>query len=504
MCVELYHAEPFRGLSFVEGRKMKLYNTLSKKTEEFKPLIPGQVSMYVCGPTVYDYLHIGNFRGAIFFNLVRNWLEHFGYKVKYVYNYTDIDDKIIKRAAEQGISPVDLTKKFITEFEKDFAALHLDKHTSNPRATEYIPQMVTAIEKLIQNGKAYVSEGEVLYAVEAFQSYGKLSGKKLDELEAGSRVEVNTKKKNPFDFLLWKPAKPGEPSWTSPWGAGRPGWHIECTCMIHGELGEQIDIHGGGIDLIFPHHENEIAQGEGVTGKPYAKYWMHNQFINFGDEKMSKSLGNVITARKFLEQYHGEILKFLILSVHYRSILQFTDTQIHQSIHSLGKIYSSLALAESFASKPVEGEPSADFSRILKKAAADLESGLNDDFNTPVVFAQIFEVLRAFNSSWVAGQKITEEHRKRAVAFIAWMNQHGKLLALFQEKPTNFLKQLDQILILEKNIDVAKVESLITDRVEARKNKNFAKADQIRAELTALEIEISDTPLGTVWTVKKS
>jgi len=483
---------------------LKIYDTLAKKPEEFKPLVPEQVSMYVCGPTVYDFLHIGNFRGAIFFNLVRNWLEASAYKVNYVYNYTDIDDKIIKRAAEQGISPSDLTKKFIAEFEKDFASLGLTAHTKNPRATQYIPQMVATIQKLIQNGKAYVYEGEVIYSIDSFAGYGKLSGKKLDELEVGSRVEIATHKKNPSDFVLWKPAKEGEPSWPSPWGAGRPGWHIECTCMIHGELGEQIDIHGGGIDLIFPHHENEIAQGEGVTGKPYVKYWMHNQFINFGDEKMSKSLGNVITARKFLEQYHGEILKMLILSVHYRSILQFSATQINQSIQALGKIYSALALAENFAAKKAIGEPEASYSAALKKAGADVEAGLNDDFNTPVFFAAIFEVLRAFNGSWVAGQKVTDEHCKRAVHFLAWMKKYGTLLALFQETPADFLKKLDEILIREKNIDIKKVEYLILAREEARKSKIFERADAIRAELTALEIEIQDTPTGTNWTIKKS
>ncbi len=483
---------------------LKIYSTLSKKVEDFQPLVSGQVSMYVCGPTVYDYLHIGNFRGAIFFNLVRNWLEASGLKVKYVYNYTDIDDKIIKRAAEQEIEPSELTRKFIAEFEKDYAELKLGKHTSNPRATHYIPQMIAVIQKLIQNGKAYVSEGEVIYSIEAFQDYGKLSGKKIDELEAGSRVEVSAKKKNPFDFVLWKPSKSGEPAWDSPWGQGRPGWHIECTCMIHGELGEQIDIHGGGIDLIFPHHENEIAQGEGVTGKQYSKYWMHNQFINFGDEKMSKSLGNVITARKFLESYHGEILKFMILSVQYRSILQFTSALIHQTIGSLGKIYASIALAESFVSKPVLGEPAAEFATILKQAGAELELGLNDDFNTPVVFSKIFEVLRVFNASWAAGQKITDEHCRRAVAFLAWMKKYGALLALFQESSAEFLKKLDQILIREKNIDVSKVESLIAARADARKNKDFTQADQIRVELTTLEIEISDTPTGTTWTIKKS
>ena len=479
---------------------LKLYSTLTKKIEEFKPLIPGKVSMYVCGPTVYDYLHIGNFRGAIFFNLVRNWLEASGYQVKYVYNYTDIDDKIIKRAAEQGVSPSELTKKFIAEFEKDFAALRLTPHTKNPRATEYIPQMVGTIEKLIQNGKAYVHDGEVIYAIDAFAGYGKLSGKKLDELEAGSRVEVAAHKKNPFDFVLWKPAKAGEPAWDSPWGKGRPGWHIECTCMIHGELGEQIDIHGGGIDLIFPHHENEIAQGEGVTGKPYVKYWMHNQFINFGDEKMSKSLGNVMTARKFLEDYHGELLKFMFLTVHYRSMLNFSKAQAVQAMSSLGRIYASLEQAAKFAAK---GAAPA-FEAMIKKADEEITAGLNDDFNTPVVFAQIFEVTRTFNGYFKAGQKISAEAKAVAALYAEWMAKWGKILALFREIPAEFLKRLDQILIREKNIDVSKVEELIAARNDARKNKDFPKADQIRAELTALEIEISDTPTGTVWTVKKS
>ncbi len=483
---------------------MQIYSTLSKKIEEFKPLVPGKVSMYVCGPTVYDYLHIGNFRGAIFFNLVRNWLEASSYKVDYVYNYTDIDDKIIKRAAEQGMSPSDLTRKFIAEFEKDFNALGLKPHTKNPRATDYIPQMVKTIEKLIQNEKAYVAEGEVLYSVDAFQGYGKLSGKKLDELEAGSRVEVVKHKKNPFDFVLWKPAKPGEPSWPSPWGAGRPGWHIECTCMIHGELGEQIDIHGGGIDLIFPHHENEIAQGEGVSGKQYSKYWMHNQFINFGDEKMSKSLGNVITARKFLETYHPEILKFMILSVQYRSILQFSSAQIHQSIQALNKIYESLERAKVLAATVDAGQsllPDV-YAQNLRRAGDELEAGLNEDFNTPVVFSKIFEVVRIFNETTTVNKK-KNEYIICAKAFLEWMARYGALLALFQENPTSFRERIKEILIREKGIDRTKVDRLVLERTEARKNKDYKRSDEIRDELSAMEIEILDTASGTIWAVKK-
>ena len=275
---------------------LKMYNTATRQKEEFKSITPGEVKMYVCGPTVYNYLHIGNFRGAIFFNLVRNWLERAGYKVTYVYNYTDVDDKIIKKANEEGVESIEISERYIKEFEKDFNRLGLTKHEHNPKVTDFMPQIISFVDDLVKKGMAYVVDGEVFYEIKNFPNYGKLSGKNLEDLEAGARVEVDSKKHNPADFVLWKPAKPDEPYWDSPWGKGRPGWHIECSAMIQSILGETIDIHGGGIDLKFPHHENEIAQGEGRTGKCYCNHWMHNDFLNMNDEKMSKSLGILLLA----------------------------------------------------------------------------------------------------------------------------------------------------------------------------------------------------------------
>jgi len=286
---------------------LKMYNTATRQKEEFKSITPGEVKMYVCGPTVYNYLHIGNFRGAIFFNLVRNWLERAGNKVTYVYNYTDVDDKIIKKANEEGVESIEISERYIKEFEKDFNRLGLTAHDQNPKVTDFMPEIISFVDDLVKKEMAYVVDGEVFYEIKNFPSYGKLSGKKLEDLEAGARVEIDSKKHTPADFVLWKPAKPGEPSWDSPWGKGRPGWHIECSAMIQSILGDTIDIHGGGIDLIFPHHENEIAQGEGRTGKCYCNHWMHNDFLNMNDEKMSKSLGNIITGRDFMEKYHPEI-----------------------------------------------------------------------------------------------------------------------------------------------------------------------------------------------------
>jgi cysteinyl-tRNA synthetase len=484
---------------------MKIYNTLSQKKEEFVPLVPNEVKMYLCGPTVYDLLHVGNFRGAIFFNLVRNWLESKGWKVTFVYNYTDIDDKIINRANAEGKETKDVAEKYIEEFEKDFSRLGLKKHTHNPRATHFIDGMIKIISGLIDQGKAYVApDGEVIYSVESFSEYGKLSHKNLEDLQSGSRVEVSSKKKNPLDFTLWKPSKPGEPTWDSPWTKGRPGWHIECSAMSSEILGDTIDIHGGGIDLIFPHHENEIAQSEGCSGKPFVRYWMHNNFINMGSEKMSKSLGNIVTGRGFMEKYHPEILKYMILMAHYRSQSDFSIKQIRNAIAGLARFYAALALAEEGVKAQVDSaETPKKFLAVIEESKKKIQESLDDDFNTPEVLASLFEVVRQYNTRHRKGQTVNSEIKATAIAFQKYLSEVGALMALFQEPAKDFLRFLDEMLIEQKGIDRALVDKLVIDRRKARDEKDFATSDKIRDQLNQMEIEVHDTPQGSTWEVRK-
>ncbi|HLF18349.1 MAG TPA: cysteine--tRNA ligase [Candidatus Omnitrophota bacterium] len=483
---------------------LKIYNTLKRKEEEFKPLKAGKVTMYVCGPTVYDVLHVGNFRGAVFFNLVRNWLEHGGYKANFAYNYTDIDDKIINRANQEGKSAQEISAMYIREYERDFKALKLRAHDHNPRATDYIQQMIEVIKTLIDKKKAYVIGGEVFYSVDSFKEYGKLSHKNLDELQIGQRVEVDPRKKNPLDFVLWKPSKENEPSWDSPWGRGRPGWHIECSVMAKTLLGDTIDIHGGGIDLIFPHHENEVAQSEGATDKPFVRYWMHNNFVNFGDTKMSKSLGNVVTAREFLNKYNAEIFKYMMLSVHYRSPLSLADAQIQQAVAALARIYSALAAAESLIGADVkEGSLDSSFVKALKESTQQLEEAMDDDFNTPAVFAKIFDVVRAFNALLLKNPKPNPSMKAVAKAFKDWILPYGAMMSLFQESFQEFLRKLDGMLLKQKGLDVKEIEKKFNERNQARAGKDFSKADQLRQELAELGIEIQDALGGSSWQVKK-
>lgn len=487
---------------------LKIHDTLSQKTTEFVPLTPGHVKMYVCGPTVYGFLHVGNFRGPIFFNLVRNWLEKgHGYKVNFVYNYTDVDDKIINRAIEEKVESSEISEKYIAEFEKDFAALKLRKHDQNPRVTEYMPQIKGMIAKLVENNSAYVAkDGEVLYSVRNFDGYGKLSHKKIDDLESGSRVAVDQKKKDPLDFALWKPAKPGEPKWDSPWCDGRPGWHIECSAMIQSILGDSIDIHGGGMDLVFPHHENEIAQSEGATKKPFVKYWMHNNMLTFGDKKMSKSLGNIVPCRVFLEKYNAEIMKFMLLSVHYRSLSDFSEKGIENAITGLARIYSSLALAEKAlesAEGVAAGQPAKAVSAALEDGKKKITEALDDDFNTPEVFAEIYKAVRAFNNSYRYGQKVTPEIAASAKALVGWVREWGELMSLFQEPPAAFLHTLDDMLLEQMGLERQKVNALVEQRTAARAAKDFAKGDELRKTLTDMKIALHDTPTGTHWEVQK-
>jgi cysteinyl-tRNA synthetase len=492
---------------------VKIYNTLTQTKEEFLPLEPRHVRMYVCGPTVYSFVHVGNFRGPIFFNFVRNYFEHQGNKVTFVYNYTDIDDKIIKAAAEEKISPFELADKYIAEFEKDFKMVGLKPATVNPRVTHHIKEIIDMIDRIVRHGDGYEVEGEVYCSIDKIKEYGKLSHKNIDDLIAGSRVEIGEKKKNPLDFSLWKPAKVAEPFWDSPWGKGRPGWHIECSAMAKKYLGDTFDIHGGGIDLIFPHHENEIAQSESANSKPFAKVWMHNNFINMGKEKMSKSLGNIFKARQFLERYNGEILKFLILSVHYRSPADFGSNIISHATNGLARVYSSLCTAEGWLEKcKVAGfkadpkGPVLDPKNFGAKVATiwdEVHKACDDDFNTPEVMAEIFNLIRSYNALLKTGTKPSQELANSSEQFIARIKAIGALLALFQNSPQSFLKELDDMLLREKNLNRSEIQTIVDERVAARRNKDFKTSDQFRDRLQQLGIELRDSPEGTEWEVKK-
>lgn len=485
---------------------LQVYNSLSRQKENFEPHEPGKVKMYCCGPTVYDFLHIGNFRGPVVYNFLCNWLETSGYDVTYVYNFTDVDDKIIRRASEEGVEAGEVSERFIEEFWKDFNALKLRHHDHNPKVTEHMDGIIAMIQRLIDNGKAYAADGEVYFHVESFDEYGQLSHRQVEDLLQGVRIDVDPKKKAPADFTLWKPAKPDELSWSSPWGEGRPGWHIECSCMSDALLGPQIDIHGGGSDLIFPHHENEIAQSEGASEKsPYVKYWIHNNMINFSGAKMSKSLGNVRTMRSFLEDYHGEIFKYLVLASHYRSECDFSPNTIQLSVAGLARVYSALKKSQTFIGEAINDSLPGIKARQerLQDQRAQVEQSWNDDFNTAKSFAVMFEVIREMNSLLQKKGKRTAEDKGALALMHQWVLDFGKPMSLFQEPAEAFLKQLDELLIQQKGIDASKVDQLIDERAQARQNKDYQRADEIRQELTQIGVEIHDAPDQTTWEVIK-
>lgn len=483
---------------------LKIYDSKTREKREFKSIKEGEVSLYLCGPTVYDFLHVGNFRGVIFFNAARNWLEAKGYKVNYVYNYTDVDDKIINRAKEDGVPAADIANKYIAEFEKDFNQLKLKSHTHNPRVTEHIENIIKFIEQLISKGHAYNVNGDVYFNVESYKDYGHLSGKNLDDMESGYRIEVNKDKKHPSDFALWKSAKGEEVSWDSPWGEGRPGWHIECSVMATAILGETIDIHGGGLDLIFPHHENEVAQSEACTGHTFANFWMHNNMLEFGSQKMSKSLGNIRTGRSFLEEYNAEILKFLMLNVHYRSTIDFSGEQIMRSVKSIAKFYSAMNLAEGLISKEAALVPiPSDFQKAMDEAEAGYVKAMDEDFSTAGAIARLFELLRLFNNK-VNVTKFLPEHKAMAEAFLGFIKLKGSMFSLFNEEPASFLRELDDILLRQKELKRDDVDKIVAERVAAREAKDWAKADEIRDKIKDMGIIVKDGAAGTSWEVDKS
>ena len=466
---------------------MKIYNTLTKKKEEFVPITPGEVKMYVCGPTVYNLIHIGNARPMIVFDTVRRYFEHKGYKVNYVSNFTDVDDKIIKKAIEEGVDAEVISERYIAECKKDMASLNVRPATVHPQATQEICGMLEMIQKLIDDGHAYVADdGTVYYRVRSFRDYGKLSHKNLDDLEGGKRsllVSGEDQKEDPLDFVLWKPRKEGEPYWESPWCNGRPGWHIECSVMSKKYLGDEIDIHAGGEDLIFPHHENEIAQSEAANGKPFAHYWMHNAFLNIDNRKMSKSAGNFFTVRDIITKYDPQVLRFFMLSAHYRSPLNFSAELMEAAKNGLERILTAVSNLNFLLSKAQEKEMTEAEKKQLEEAkvyTVRFDEAMDDDFNTADAIAAIFELVKFINTN-------TDGESSKAY-----------LSALHEQ-----IRELCDVcgLIVDRKEEMLdeEIEKLIEERQAARKAKNFARADAIRNELLEKGIVLEDTREGVKW-----
>ena len=479
---------------------LRVYNTMSGKKEEFQPLVPGKVGMYVCGVTVYDYCHIGHARANIVFDIVYRYLQYSNYDVNYVRNYTDVDDKIIARANDRGISSQELSEEFIRAFDEDMAALGLRKPTHEPKATEHIAQIISLVEQLIEKEMAYEASGDVYYSVDTFPDYLKLSKRNMEEMQAGARIAPGEQKRNPMDFALWKAAKPGEPSWESPWGPGRPGWHIECSAMSSTLLGTTFDIHGGGRDLIFPHHENEIAQSEGASGKRFVKYWLHNGFVNVNQEKMSKSLGNFFTIRDILKSYDPEVVRFFILTAHYRSPIDFSDQNLNDSQAGLSRFYEALQAADNAMEGCPEGEADGQEAAAL---AEQFRTAMDDDFNTAQAIGHLFEGARTINRL-IAEKKFRKQADKVASvrALRQKISELGDVLGLFASEPANWLKQKNLKGLLALGLSEADVEALINERLVARSNRDFARADQIRDGLAARGVELLDSPTGTTWKVR--
>ena len=456
---------------------LKIYNTLTRKKELFKPRVEGKVGMYVCGMTVYDYCHVGHARVMVVFDTVARYLRHSGYDLTYVRNITDIDDKIIQRAIANDEALGELTERFIKAMREDEKALAVLPPDIEPKATESISDIIAMVESLIAKGLAYVgSNGDVFYSVTKFKNYGQLSGKNLNDLQAGERVDVDMAKLNPMDFVLWKMAKANEPAWQSPWGLGRPGWHIECSAMSTCCLGNHFDIHGGGMDLQFPHHENEIAQSEGSTGEKFVNFWMHNGFVRINEEKMSKSLGNFFTVREVLKQYKPEIIRFFILSSHYRSPLNYSDEQLNDANAGLKRLYNALRGYDVCADAEIDLEYKARF-----------EQAMDDDFNTPVAVSVLFDLARELN-------RIKEEDQKKAHLLVITLKKLSSLLGILQEDPESFLKA--GIVSGEENTDLL-IEQQIQARIDAKKSKDWSMADKIRDDLKGLGVILEDSPNGT-------
>jgi cysteinyl-tRNA synthetase len=468
---------------------IQIYNSLHRKKEPFEPLTSGHVNMYVCGPTVYDDAHIGHARSVVVFDMIVRYLKMRNYTVTYIRNYTDIDDKIIQRAQERNITTEALSQQYIQAFDRDMDALFVQKPDMAPKATEHIPEIIQLVNALIQKGNAYVISGDVFFSVESHDNYGCLSGRKLEDMAAGARVNVDTRKHNPHDFALWKSAKPGEPFWESPWGKGRPGWHIECSAMSMKYLGQSFDIHGGGKDLIFPHHENEIAQSEAANETAYAKYWVHNGFVNINREKMSKSLGNVVLIKTLVEKYPPEAIRLFLLSSHYRSPIDFNDQAMHDAVSALNKLYAALERIELLEIND-EKEKSGDLWQRFCSA-------MDDDFNSAQAIGYVFDTIRHCNRLLDQSKNLQVEHISEIAYMQTDLRKIGGVLGLFNQTPSAYSQDQKKRMIGDQGDD--HINQLVEVRFQARKNKDWARADAIRDQLKDMGIIIEDRPDGSRW-----
>ena len=462
---------------------MKIYNSLTRKKEEFVPLEPGKIKMYVCGPTVYNYFHIGNGRTFIVFDTIRRYMEYRGYEVNFIQNFTDIDDKMINKANEESTTVKEIGDKYICEYYKDADGLNIKRATINPRATEYISEIIEFVSGLIEKGYAYEVNGDVYFRTKKFEGYGQLIGQNLEDLQAGARINVDERKEDPMDFAIWKAQKPGEPAWECPWGLGRPGWHIECSCMAKKLLGDTIDLHAGGMDLAFPHHENEIAQSEALTGKKFANYWMHAAFLNVNNQKMSKSLNNFLTARDALKHYDADVIRFLMLSGHYRIQLNFSNDLLESAKASVERLYNAIGNLENLISEVKNEKMTGEEVKYIESLDAYRQryiEKMDDDFNTADAISVLFDLIRDINSN--VGINSSKELCEKALELI---RELGLPLGILQKTTKGTLEE--------------EVEALIAERQQARKDRNFALADKIRDELKARGIELLDTPQGVRW-----
>lgn len=462
---------------------IKVYNTLTKKKEEFKPLVAGKVKMYVCGPTVYNFFHIGNGRTFIVFDTIRRYFEYRGYEVEFVQNFTDIDDKMIKRANEENTTVKEVGDKYIKEYYEDADNLNIERATVNPRATEYITQIIDFVKGLVDKGYAYEVDGDVYFSTKKFGDYGKLSGQNIEDLQSGARISIDERKKDPMDFAIWKAQKPGEPAWKSPWGMGRPGWHIECSCMAKNILGDTIDIHAGGSDLAFPHHENEIAQSEALTGKTFANYWLHSAFVNVNNQKMSKSLNNFLTARAALEKFDADVIRFLMLSAHYRQQLNFSEELLLSAKASVERIYNTIYnlenLLDEVRTTHITDEEKKYLQSLNKYKEKYIEK-MDDDFNTADAITAIFDLIKDVNIN-----VNIDSSKELITGCLNLIRELGKPLGMLQKST-------------KVNLD-DEIQKLVNERQQARKNKNWALADKIRDDLKSRGIVLEDTTQGIRW-----